>query len=353
MSRRKTEPAAHEAENPLGPVEYGDLLAALKRIGAEREWVVEGAIESNPIIVLTGPEKKHKSFIGTDLAVAVATGTKWLGAFQVREPGDVVIVDGEYGVQEWSRRVKRICAGRGLDAEAVVRRLRYFDAKFGFMLSHLSVEYAQIAEDIRRNPPALVILDPFRNFLDGDEISAKDIIAAMRLINNLRCLGNCPVLVTHHLTKTGGMSGSRAIRSRADMLIEGSDDDQPWYSATGRTIRSGDPIAKRFTVRVEHEDDDDDRIAKTRLLLRFSGESGEKGPLSKPAQRLHAEMKKRIRPASANDLGKAAGVLNGRGRSKAMRDLADLGLAVETKAGWEVSTTEFFGSIAPGQSKTD
>lgn len=274
MSRRRVEasPVPAEENAGIGPIQYSNLHAVLDDLesaGSKRKWVVEGVIEESPIIVFTGPEKRWKSWIGVDLAIAMTTGGKWLDEFRVMEPGDAIVIDVEYGEREWTRRLKRVCAARGVDARRVLDRVRYFDGRYGFMLS-ASPEYLQLVDDVRRAPPSLIIIDPLRNVLDGDENSAKDIVAALKLANNLRCLGGCPVFIAHHLNRGGKMAGSRAIRSRADLLFDGSDKPQPWYKAVGRTIRANDPIAKPFTVIVEHENDDDDSIAKTLLRVEWS-----------------------------------------------------------------------------------
>jgi hypothetical protein len=69
--------------------------------------------------------------------------------------------------------------------------------------------------------------------------------------------------------------------------------------------------------------------------------------LSKPAQRLLAELKTRTEPASANQLGKAADVNGGSVRSRALRELADLGLADQKDGKWELSAREFYETISP------
>lgn len=82
----------------------------------------------------------------------------------------------------------------------------------------------------------------------------------------LRDAARCPVLALHHLNKSGGFTGNRAITTRADLIIEGSDDEKPEYETRGRQLRARiDPIAQPFTISVEHENDDDDTMAATRI----------------------------------------------------------------------------------------
>ena len=68
------------------------------------------------------------------------------------------------------------------------------------------------------------------------------------------------------------MSGSRAYRAHADLLIDGSDGDEPTYSADGRTLRRADAIAQPFHVAIAHEHDEDDSLATTTLTARLQGE---------------------------------------------------------------------------------
>ncbi|MBX3199413.1 MAG: AAA family ATPase [Labilithrix sp.] len=268
MRRRVEQPAPAEP-SVSEPSRYVDLFKALEQVGRERDWLVEGAIEGTPIVVFSGPEKRGKSWVNIDLTVSIASATAWLGCFRVPKPGTVVVVDGEYGAREWARRANRICAARGLDSADVFPSIRYFDGQWGFLLDPMNGDYCRLLHDVRENPPSLIVIDPLRNFLDGDENSAKDVLLAMRMLVGLRTAAECPVLAVHHLNKGGGVSGSRALKTRADVLVDGTDQEVPVYSARGRSIRSGDAIANRFSVRIEHEDDHDDTIAKTRLALEW------------------------------------------------------------------------------------
>lgn len=336
------------AEAPEGSLQYVDLVDRLEKVSGERDWVVEGAIEANPIVVLSGPEKKGKSWMLIDLAISVASGTPWLGTFAVPKPGFAVVLDAEYGANEWTRRAKRLCAGRGLDPCEILRRIRYAEAQYGFMLSKMNGAFLELFRDLKSGRQTdVVIIDPFRNVLHGDENSAVDVLEAMRMLHVIRSVAGCPVVTAHHLNKSGGVAGSRAIRTRADLLIDGSDEAQPWYGATGRTVRTEDAIARRFTVRVDHENDLDDRIAKTKVLLRFESESTSKSAVSNRALRILDALKTHRAPASANELGKIANMKNGSHRKQALDELSSAGLAVQGPDGkWCLGAEGFFASGA-------
>jgi hypothetical protein len=217
---------------------YADLGRAYESVGAERRWTVEGAIEDIPVVLLVGPEKRGKSWMLCDLVVAVTTATKWLGAFQVPpdQQGRVCVIDGEYGPWEYSRRIARLARGRGIDPKEVFAKIDYVYG-WQFMLEAGNGPYLQVVGDIKKKKPSVVIVDPLRNFLDGDENSTTDALNSFRLLTNLRV--GCPVVVAAHLNKRGTMSGARALKTRADMIIEGTDEEQPG------TRRSGGSCGRR------------------------------------------------------------------------------------------------------------
>lgn len=328
---------------------YADLVAALSEVGAERDWHLEGAVEDAPIVLVSGPEKTCKSWMMGDLCVAVALGLSWLGAFPARRSGDVLVLDGEYGEREYARRVARIARAAGRDPAEVLRRVRYvYTPGARIYLGDDCEPLKRVAADLQEDPPSAVVLDPLRNHLPpgADENNARDVIAALRVVSALRAKARAPLFLVHHLNKQGEMSGSRAIRTRCDMLIEGSDERPPWFTTTGRTVRKGDRIASPFTVEMQHAHDDDDTKARTRLSARFAGESTASKPqLSKSALRMLEALRANARPMSASAIGKACGISNGQVRGRSHEELRAANLVTYDGRGWSVSTPEFFRSL--------
>ena len=58
--------------------------------------------------------KAGKTWAMTDLAVSVASGTPWLGIFEVERPGPVLLFAGEGGARKIARRFRAVCESRGL-----------------------------------------------------------------------------------------------------------------------------------------------------------------------------------------------------------------------------------------------
>lgn len=319
-------------------LDYSDLAAAYETIGRDRDWTIEGAIERTPIMVLAGAEKRGKSWMLADLVRVVTMGGKWLGAFESRVRGDAVVIESEYHAPEYARRLARLARGAGQDPREMFRRVRHYSAGDIF-LDHDNEALAKLLHDVRDEPPALIVIDPLRNFLGGEENSATDIIEAMRLIATIRDAANAPIALAHHLNKGGTMSGSRALKTRADLFIEGTDEEEPSYSAIGRTIRTDDAIAKPFRVQIVHEDDGNDTIAATRMRCRFQGENRTREGLSTTARKLLATLKSANEPITSNRLGTLTNT-NGKVRGRALEELRSSGVATCTEGKWSVSKAE-------------
>ena len=118
------------------------------------QWLVEGYLLTNSIAALVGPSEAGKSFLCIDWAMAIATGTEWLGQ-QVQE-GTVVYAAAE-GAAGMGARVKAWKQERGLSGRLGV----------GFMFEEINFLNEKEREAfIARlgqlpEPPALVIIDTF------------------------------------------------------------------------------------------------------------------------------------------------------------------------------------------------
>jgi len=245
---------------------WEDLVSTYANRGDERPWFAEGAIEGTPIVAHVGAEKTCKSWTDMQLVVATVAGGKWLSVFPIRRPGTAIYFDGEYGSDEFVRRIARIARGMGLDPRDVLPHIRYHYSA-DLTLARTDEVFKTALRLASAEAIALIVLDPYRNHLEGNENDTDVTAKAFRCLRAMRGAAKCPLLFSHHLNKGGNTSGSRAITTMADLIIEGTDAETPTYSTRGRTLRSRiDPIARPFTIELAHEHDHDDSIAATRLV---------------------------------------------------------------------------------------
>lgn len=72
-------------------------MAELCDESTEPEWLVEHVLAAKQPMVIGGPPKALKTSLALDLAVSLATGTKFLGTFDVPVACGVAVFSGESG----------------------------------------------------------------------------------------------------------------------------------------------------------------------------------------------------------------------------------------------------------------
>jgi hypothetical protein len=332
------------SDSDLSRFAFTDLGAALAGVTTVRPWLVEGLIEGTPIVTWIAGEKSMKSWVAMYLSACIATGTPAFGRHEVRRPGPVIYVDAEYGPHEFARRLARIARGIGRTPSEVASLVRHFYS-YEFALEGQNEAAIWLLRAAKQLRPSLIVLDPWRNVLDGEENSTDAVKRAMAIAAQLRDQASAAILVPHHLNRAGTFNGSRALLGRADLIVEGTDEAEPLYRARGRTVRRKDPLARPFSVAVEHVDDEDDVVAKTLFSIRFEGDVSATSALSKPALKILAALRESMTPMGSNDLMRATGITNGRERAKAIGDVKAAGLIVAEGTKWKLAASEFFDSI--------
>lgn len=173
--------------------------------------VIGGIIRKNQKFMLTGGSKSGKSFFMIELALDIATGSKFLGRFPCSK-GKVLYVNLEISEKSFVQRVQHVAKAKGLTPEM------YFD---NFKMLHMrgrsaSLEKmvealaAQILEEGRNGSPfTFIILDPIYKISDGEENSAKDVSKFCNQIDRIVDITEASAGYVHHHSK-GSQAGKRA-----------------------------------------------------------------------------------------------------------------------------------------------
>jgi len=197
---------------PIPTVRIGDITSGGKY---SENWLIEEIWSARAVGLLGGPPKIFKTWIAVDLALSVASGTKFLERFEVKEPGPVVF----FGAEDPKELLKeRFLAGaevRGLIFESLeiylldVAVLRLDQAK----------DQLRLAQTLRQLRPRLLILDPLVRMHRLDENSATEISGLLSYIRALEREYEVAILIVHHTRKEIGSSQhpGQGLRGSSDL----------------------------------------------------------------------------------------------------------------------------------------
>lgn len=196
-----------------------------------RKWHVEDLIPGNTVTMLGGDGGTGKSLLALQLAVATATGSSWIGR-DIDEPGKALVLSAEDDDEELQRRVAAICEAQGLPRSSLGEMLIRSTAGEDSLLAELDGKanrlkatkiYKTICAEMKREKPALLILDTLADLHAGNENDRAHARQFIGLLRHLAIEYQCAVLLLAHPSLTGmnsgtGLSGSTAwnasVRSR-------------------------------------------------------------------------------------------------------------------------------------------
>jgi hypothetical protein len=195
--------------------------------------IIFGLLYRGGHMMLSGPSKAHKTFTFLDAGIAVATGTKWLGAFgTTRSP--VLYLNFELAEHSFQRRLTAICGARGLQPPGDFHSLNLRGRT-----TTLATLAADLPREIRRTGAGLVFIDPWYKIAaqSGAEENSNDGQARVLAEAERIVTGNGAALVVgHHFAK--GNAGAKSSIDRA--------------AGAGSMGRWGDVIA----TLTDHEEED-------------------------------------------------------------------------------------------------
>lgn len=209
---------------------YADLMGSAIR---EPDWAIEEWWTLGSHGILAGLPKSFKSLVSTDMAVALASETPFLGQFEVnpRAVGPVLMVQQENSLALVRDRLLKISHSRGLQTGSAtvgkeVLEFRpppsipvLFYNDFGFDMTD-SEDRESIEQVIRTEGIKSIFFDPLYLMIGGaDENVAKEMRPVLTWLLRIRNLYNCQVVVIHHWgkgqsDKTGrGVGGTKLLGS--------------------------------------------------------------------------------------------------------------------------------------------
>lgn len=184
-----------------GPLTVRELVQRFPRM---RHPIIQGLLRRGETMNVIAAAKTGKSWLASDLAIAVATAQPWLGYFET-EPGRVLIVDNELHPETSASRIPRVAEARCISLEAYGDRVVVDNLRGRLRDLHQMVGYFDRFESGEFD---MIILDAFYRFLPRDT-DENDNGAMANLYNVLDCLAEklkASFVLVHHASK-GNQSG--------------------------------------------------------------------------------------------------------------------------------------------------
>ena len=186
--------------------------------------LISGIIYRGGKLLLAGASKAGKSHLLLELAVAVATGGRWL-EFDCAK-GRVLYVNLEIQEPQVMRRVYRICDAMEVDGSMVAENLMIANLRGKF--SNISALVDSLVASYKPGDFDLVIVDPAYKVQSGSENEADAITSFCGQLDRLVEALECTVAYSHHHSKGGQgnknaedrASGSGVFARDADALID-------------------------------------------------------------------------------------------------------------------------------------
>jgi hypothetical protein len=155
-------------------------------------------------------DKAGKTWAILDLAVSVAAGRPWLGAYPCPQPGRVLVFLGEGGQRAIVRRLRAVCAHKHLQVEELAARIRLC-----FRVPRLTsgADLAAVAGELATSPAALVVVDPLYLAV-GVAGAGADLYAMGAVLSAIQGVcqrAGAALVVVTHWNKTGEGRGAKRI----------------------------------------------------------------------------------------------------------------------------------------------
>lgn len=244
------------SEDHLPIQTYGQLIRDFPQL---RKPVIDGLLREGETMNVIASPKVGKSWLVTDLAIAVATGGTWLDQF-ICEPGNVLIIDNELHCETSANRLPKVARARGVADSKIADQIHIANIRGCLRDIH---NLKRSLEGIAPETYKVIILDAFYRFMprDTDENDNGAMANIYNDLDNLAAKLKCSFVLVHHSSK-GNQSGKSVTdvgagagsQSRATdthfVLRPHTQDGVVVLDAVVRSWRPVDPLCLRWAFPV-------------------------------------------------------------------------------------------------------
>jgi len=188
------------------------------------DWLLEGVIQRNANGMLVSRPKAGKSFCVLDLAIAMASGQKWLDFYAPKRVKTALVSrEDNYGLTQW--RKKKLAHHRQLENSDLDGYL-YLNAKG--LRPKIMLDYPEDVErligDLQRYGTEFLILDVMRVLHGSDENDNTEMQKIIDVLNHIQEKTGASICLIHHdnkredATLTERARGASAIAGWAEFI---------------------------------------------------------------------------------------------------------------------------------------
>jgi DNA-binding transcriptional ArsR family regulator len=207
----------------FAPDARGPWLEALHTFGAKFgdkaiHWLVEGWLPDASIAFCVSPPGSYKTWLVLELAIAVATNTKFLNIAEIHNPGPVLIFQQEDANSMIVDRIALLLASRyetgfsvkdeTISISLPARAPIWIHTQRGLHFNDADSLY-QLADEIRDKEARLVVIDPLYMAAGSSDGYMQETAQQMAVLKDLRDRYATTFMVVHHTRKTSSGSGGR------------------------------------------------------------------------------------------------------------------------------------------------
>lgn len=181
-------------------------------------------LPAGELTVVSGASKGGKTTFVAAASVAIAAGRPFLG--MPTRQGTVVYVQADDPVAFWTRRVGMIA--KALQVEPGELDGHFYTSSEQRLLLDDRSDVDRLLRHLSELQPSVVVLDPLRRLMAGEENSATDMAQVIRNLDRIRDELGCALVLVHHSRKTRQddderpaaerMRGSSALRGAGNVL---------------------------------------------------------------------------------------------------------------------------------------
>lgn len=190
----------------------GEDISELESCADEEiDWLVDGTFSADQPTLFGAKSKCLKTTLLIDLAIAFATGGKWLGKFPVSEPWRVLFYTDEANYRAVARRLKKACASHGVTFADLRGMLRVEAIEFPKLPN--IIHCRAVGNAVEKYGIDVVIVDPLYRGMTSDMDTNRMAEIGDAIVSFSQWCQPASLIMSHHTTK----ASARELGSPPDL----------------------------------------------------------------------------------------------------------------------------------------